>query len=350
MPRVVPQSGRPTIPVVVCLCLALAGTAGAQSIDQAVAALSSRDAAVRKDALAKINAARNPQAAGAVARLIADPQPDVQEAAIGTLLTLVLPPPAAAPRGSWHTFRPAAEPDRVEGRARQALIAGLQPVRPVPPGAFDPLADLMSDADSRVRPTATYAFGVLATSKHGLVPERAKARALAAFVKMIGSPHQDTRLVGMEVAGRAFAAPLDGEPPITPIAGEALSDALVAAMNVPDMKNRAGAMEALGRLRERRAAPSLSDRFVYHREHGPRQQAVVALEALARLNDPTTASLIRPLIEDAWTRWDDTRLAMLFARTRLFRDGSEERLRRAVGDKKTGAQARAYLLELGLVP
>lgn len=338
--------------MVAFLCLALAGAvaAQAQSIEQAMAALGSRDAAVRKDALSKINAAKNPQAAGAVARLIADPQSDVQEAAIDTLLTLVLPPARPAERGNWHTFRPSAEPDNVEARARQALIAGMQPIRPVPPGAYDPLADLMSDADSRVRPAATYAFGVLATSKHGLVPERAKARALAAFVKMIGSPHQETRLVGMEVAGRAFAAPLDGDPPMTPFAGEALSDALVAAMNMPDMKDQAGAMEALGRLRDRRAAPSLSDRFVYHREHGPRQQAVVALEALARLKDATTASLIRPLVEDAWTRWDDTRLAMLFARARLFQDGSEERLRRAASDKKTGAQARAYLLELGLVP
>jgi hypothetical protein len=348
MPRAPFTPRVPTTIAVVCMYVALVSAQPA--VDQALTGLSSRDATARKDALTKINASGNPQAAGAVARLIADPQADVQEAAIDTLLTLVLPASPAAPRGNWHTFRGASESQGVEARARQALVGGVQPVRPVPPGAFDPLTDLMGDADSRVRHAATYTFGVLALSKHGLVPDRARGRALATLVKMIASPHQDSRLVAMQVAGHAFAAPLDGDPPAAPIGGEALSDALVAAMNRPDMKDQAAAIEALGRLRERRAAPALSDRFVYHREHGPRQQAVVALEALARLNDPTTTSLIRPLIEDAWTRSDDTRLAMLFARTRLFQDGSEERLRRAVGDKKTGAQARAYLLELGLVP
>lgn len=338
----------PTTVAVACVCVALASAQS--SVDQAVAALGSRDATARKDALTRINAAGNPQAAGAVARLIVDPQPDVQEAAINTLLTLVLPASPPAPRGNWHTFRRASGAQGVEARARQALVGRVQPVRPVPPGAFDPLTDVMSDADSRVRHSATYAFGVLATSTHGLVPERARARALATLARMIASPHRDTRLVAMEVAGHAFAAPLDGDPPTTSMAGEALSDALVAAMNLSDTTDQAGAMGALGRLRERRAAQALSERFVYHRQHGPRQQAVVALEALARLGDPTTASLIRPLIEDAWTRWGDTRLAMLFARARLFKDGSEDGLRKAVGDTKTGAQARAYLLELGLVP
>jgi HEAT repeat protein len=338
--------------VCLCVCLAMAGLgvlatpASAQSaLDDATTGLSSRDTATRRDALAKIAAGGYPQAAGVVARLIGDPQPEIRQAAIDTLLTLLLPPQPVPKTRRERRAMPTGE-----NRARQFLIDGAQPIRPVPASAFEPLVDAMSDADSPVRASASYAFGVLATSKHGLVPEASRTRALATLVKMITSPYQDTRILAMGVAGRAFAAPPDGDPPLVPIAGDALSNALVSAMNMKDMKDQRAAMEALGRLRERRALQSLSERFVYHREHGPRQHAVVALEALARIGDPATASLIRPLVDSVWTRRNDTRLAMLFARARLFNDGSEERLRRAADDKRNGAQARAYLLELGLVP
>lgn len=334
--------------LVVCLCATFDRVAAAQAVlDEALTALESRDATVRKDGLVRIAAAGYPQAAGAVARLIGDPQPEVRQAAIDTLLTLLLPqaPPPPKTRRRLRRSEPTGE-----ARVRQTLIEGLRPVRPVPASAFEPLADAMADADSPVRGSASYAYAILATSKHGLVPEGARNRALAALVKMISAPYQETRVVAMEVAGRAFAAPPDGDPPMKPIAGDALSNALVAAMNMPNMTDQRGAMEALGRLRDRRALQALGERFVYHREHGPRQQAVVALEALARIGDPATSGLIRPLIDSVWTRRNDTRLAMLFARARLFKDGSEEGLRRSADDKKDGPQARAYLRELGLQP
>jgi len=331
-----------------CACLFCDGLAAAQApLDEALAALESRDAAVRRDGLLKLGAAGYPQAAGAVARLIGDPQADIRQTAIDTLLTLLLPHQEPPKRERRSRRR---KPPTGEARVRQLLIDGMQPVRPVPVTAFEPLAEAMADADSPVRGSASYAFAILATSKLGLVPETARTRALASLVKMISSPYQETRLAAMEVAGRAFAAPPAGDPPARPIAGDALSNALVAAMNVPNMTDQRGAMEALGRLRDRRALQALGERFVYHREHGPRQQAVAALEALARIGDPATAGLIRPLVDSVWTRRNDTRLAMLFARARLFKDGSEEGLRKSVDDKKDGAQARAYLVELGLQP
>lgn len=263
--------------------------------------LSSRDVTARREALTKIAAGGYPQAAGAVARLIGDPQPEIRQVAIDTLLTLLLPT-QPKPTSQWERRRARRAPQTGESRARQLLIDGVQPIRRVPASAFDPLVEAMSDADSPVRAPASYAFGVLATSKLGLVPEAARTRAL------------------------------------------------VSAVNMSDVKDQRAAMEALGRLRERRALQSLSERFVYHREHGPRQPAVVALEALARIGDPATANLIRPLVDSVWTRRNDTRLAVLFTRTRLFKDGSDERLHREADDQKNGAQARAYLLELGLVP
>lgn len=341
MPLVVRVSAR--VLLVLALCAATPA-AGQPALDEALAALDSGDAAARKGALVKLAAAGYPQAAGPAARLVTDPRPEVRQAAIETVLALLLPRPAPAPRSRRRTRR-RAEPTG-EARIRQWLVEGQSPVRPVPAAAFDRLADAMADADSPTRASAAYAFAILATSRLGLVPEAPRDRAIATLVKMIASPYQDTRIAAMEVAGRAFAAPLDGDPPLEPVAGDALSNALVAAMNAANLTDQRAAMEALGRLRDRRALQALNERFVYHREHGPRQQAVAALEALARIGDPATASLIRPLIDSVWTRRNDTRLAMLFARARLFHDGSEEGLRRAADDRKTGPQARAYLEEL----
>jgi hypothetical protein len=109
-------------------------------------------------------------------------------------------------------------------------------------------------------------------------------------------------------------------------------------------------MDALGRVREARAREALDERFAFHREQGPTALAVTALDALARLADPSTTEMVRTLATDRWARNGDPYLAVLFARERLLHDGSSATLKQAARDRLFAERARAYLAELGVTP
>ncbi len=312
------------------------------SRDRMLDALRSEDLAVRRDGLQQVAAAGNPEAAGAVAALASDPDDQIQLAAIATLLDLLLP--ASGGR------QDRADKGRTTGGARRAFETASEPARPVPASAFVPVAAAMSDASPQVRQEAAYAFGLLASSRQGLVPEAASAMAARALETMLAAPDAEARLAAIKVAGRVFRAPLAGPPPTPSLLPPTLLERLVAAMNQSEQAEQAAAMEALGRAREARALEALTERFAFHREQGPSTLAVAALDALARLAHPLTTEAVRALATDPWALNGDPYLAVLFARERLLADGSTATLRQAAQHRRFAERANAYLIELGATP
>jgi hypothetical protein len=304
-------------------------------------ALRSPDVATRREALQQIAAAGNPEAAGAVAALATDADDQIQLLALGTLVTLLMPAHLAGGEDAK-----AGGP----GAARRVFEAAGEPARPVPASAFEPVARAMTDETPQVALEAGYVFAFLASSRQALVPDSAMATAQGAIETMIGSPDDEVRLPGIRVAGGVFRAPASGPPPAPSRLPEAFLDALMAAMNRPGPEEQAAAMDALGRARETRAREALEERFAFHREQGHTSLAVTALDALARLADPSTTEMVRTLATDRWARNGDPYLAVLFARERLLKDGSTATLKQAAQNRLFATRARAYLAELGVTP
>jgi hypothetical protein len=328
------RSASPGPPSAVCRLPSADGSVLAQtSREQLIEALRSPDANARREALQQLDRAGLPEAAGAVAALAADPDDDIQLMALDTLLNLLL---------NEHT--------KGDDGPRRAFERGAEPARPVPASAYEPVATAMTDATAEVRLGASYAFGVLAMSKQGLVPQAAMGRAAQTLEEMLKDPAADVRLTAIAVSGRIFRASQAGPPPVPSALPEPLIEGLIASMNQPDPSEQAAAMEALGRAREARALDALTERLFYHRQNGPPELAVAALDALARLAHPSSVEMVRMLATDPWARNGDPYLAVLFARERLLKDGSSATLRLVLSDRRLGDRARAYLVELGRAP
>jgi hypothetical protein len=226
-----------------------------------------------------------------------------------------------------------------------AFDDGLAPVVPVTPGSFaGPLATLATGGRDRI--AAAYTFGILAgRSGRGAAPGEVAA-AGQALLQMIASEDRRSRIVGARVAGRIFAVPLDGAAVNPPVPG--LVDALFGLLNQSNETELLAAMDAIGLMRERSAVPSLTERYHFYRDGKKRALAGGALEALARIGDPSSIDIARTLAGDKWGIGKDaTALAVSFARQRLLKDGSIADIHKALDDKALRAQARGYLTELG---
>jgi hypothetical protein len=124
--------------------------------------------------------------------------------------------------------------------------------------------------------------------------------------------------------------------------------ALFALLNQDRGIDQLAAMDALGLMRETSAVGSLTERYAYYRDGGKRALAGGALEALARIGDQSTLTVVQQLAGDRWAEGrDGTALAVAFARERLLKDGSIAVIRQAVDDKSRRNQAQGYLAELG---
>ena len=233
------------------------------------------------------------------------------------------------------------------GAFDQPFDALAAPTIPVTPGAFaTPLAVLTTTAgDSQV--DAAYAFGILAGRSGRAASPPELMAAGQALTAMIGSNDRRARIAGARVAGRIFAAPSDrsGARPVLP-AG--MTEAIFTMLNRDEEIDQLAAMDALGLLREVSAAASLTDRYHYYRDGNRRARAGGALEALARIGDPSTVEIVTALAGDPWAEGRDaTALAIAFARERMLKDGSIAVIRKAVENKSLRNQARGYLDELG---
>ena len=228
-----------------------------------------------------------------------------------------------------------------------AFDANVAPTVPVTPGSFATPLAVLTTALGNERIDGAYAFGILA----GRAGRAASAPELAAagqsLVMMLGSGDRRSRVAGARVSGRLFAAPFDRSGP-QPVVPAGLTDALFALLNEDSEVEQLAAMDAIGLLRDTSAVSSLTERYHIYRDGNKRPLAGGALEALARIGDPSTIEIVRQLAGDRWSQGKDaTALAVAFARERLLKDGSLAVIRLAVGEKARGSQARGYLAELG---
>jgi hypothetical protein len=233
------------------------------------------------------------------------------------------------------------------GALDAAFDSYVVPPVPVSPGAFAaPLAVLASAGADRV--DAAYAFGILAGRSGRAASPQELAAAGQALVGMIESSDRRTRIAGARVAGRVFAAPYDPSG-IRPQVPAGLTGAIFALLNQEREIDQLAAMDALGLLREPNAVASLTERYYFYRSGNKRGLAGGALEALARIGDPSTTEIVKLLLADKWSEGKDaTALAVTFARERLLKDGSIAVIQRALDDKWRRDQARGYLTELGV--
>jgi hypothetical protein len=244
---------------------------------------------------------------------------------------------AQAPDG--NAILRAAGVDLPRSGAEGAFDAGLLGPSPVPPGAFPTLMVGMGPVGPRARVRNAYAFGVLAGRSGRLVPGGELAGAGIALLQMIVADDRATRIAGARVAGRVFAAPIDGKPAPPRPAG--LVEAVLLLLNAQHAAEQGAAIEAIGLLGELHRA---------YRERNNREMAGRALAALVRIGLPQTEPLVRALAADGWgDREDAAGLAVAFARERYLADGSRARLEAATGHQVLGPIARAYLAELGRI-
>ena len=231
----------------------------------------------------------------------------------------------------------------------RAFDDGLAPSGPLSPGAFaSPLA-LMTGGNTAERVNAAYAFGILAgRSGRGTATLAELAAAGQSLVVMLSSEDRRSRVAAARVTGRVFAPPLDSTTPKPAVPAGAV-DALFAMLNREEDVEQLAAMDALGLLREASAAASLAERYQFYRDNKKRALAGGAIEALARIGHPSSVPVISQLASDPWGGGEDaTALAVAFARERLLKDGSVAVIRNALNERQRGAQARGYLVELGV--
>jgi hypothetical protein len=232
------------------------------------------------------------------------------------------------------------------GQIDAAFDAHAMPRVPVTPGSFAAPLAVLTSAGGSDQIAAAYAFGILAGRSGRAASAQELAAAGQSLVAMIGAGDRRTRIVGARVSGRLFAAPFDRSP--GPAVPPGMVDALFALLNQDHEIELLAAMDAIGQLREISAASSLTERYRYYRNAGKRALAGGALEALARIGDPSTVEIVRQLAGDRWADGrDPTALAVAFARQRMLQDGSIAMIQQAVDDKSRRSQARGYLAELG---
>ena len=287
------------------------------------------------------------EAAEPIAPLIADPDDNVQLAAIETELSLFLLHDGSRARlGGLMVSRP-------KSLGLAAFEGGPSMVKPVavPSAVVDNLLIALDDANERVRFEAIHALGALA--KGPLTT--AQARRL-----INGLDHYDAVV-------RAASARV-----IARLKVKEAEDALIQAIGDSNQAVRQFAMYALGEIGSEKAIPALTHQIENYRSN---TQATWALLALAKIGDPSTADLFRqyiaakdpgfraasaeglartgaadfvPQLEQRLQseRGPAVMLAYFFALTKLGRNYTEQ-LVSALGDDEAAPQATEYLIELG---
>ncbi len=307
------------------------------------------DPKVRLAAAKLLHESKYPEAAAPIAALLGDPVDDIQLEAIAAELSFFLIEEAPAKSPVALAF----ETRRDGGPALSAFDRGPLAVwpRPVPPELTTALIGAVNDENGRVRLEAIYALGTVA---RGPVDEPTAQGLIKAL------DHSDPEM-------RAAAAAVIGRLEV-----RSAGDALMRAINDSQSQVRYAAMRALGAIRDRRAVGPLTDQFVFY---GKGEGADAALDALARIADPSSLPLFKERLgdRDAEVRricaeglgrvgnpadvdgletavGDESsemvRLAMTFALQQAGRNFIP-RLVESLAHDKVAAQAAGYLLELG---
>ena len=249
--------------------------------EQALRDLVSADATTRLRTAQMLRDAAYPEAAVPLARLIVDPQDEVQLEAIAAELNIFLAE-KIVPRkrvGFIVEWRTPVAADEIF--AIGPLAVGS---RGVPIEVLDALRAAARDENPRVGLEAMYAFGVLAVEPGGDRRRellRASGPDLAA---MIGAVDPARRYAAVQVIGRVFERRLHDEP-----IDQGVGDAVISALNDKEPAMQAAAMQALGAMRYDRAVQGLMDLFQYY---GKGDMAESALDALAHIAHPSSVPLL----------------------------------------------------------
>lgn len=213
-------------------------------------------------------------------------------------------------------------------------------------GSFAAPLAMLTTSTGGDRIAAAFAFGVLAGRSAPDVAPGELTAAGQALLQMMASQDRKNRVVGARVLGRVFAMPFDAR--AAAAVPQGTIEALYQLWNGDNDTEQLAAMDALGQLRERASLAALAERYNFYRDAKKRALAGGAVEAMARIGDPSSAEFVKRLTADPWSQGKDaTALAVAFARERLLKDGSITVLRQAMEDKKRHGQARGYLAELG---
>ncbi|MEP6917822.1 MAG: HEAT repeat domain-containing protein [Acidobacteriota bacterium] len=316
--------------------------------DDVVRNLRNPDAKTRLSAVRLLRDSKYPEAVGPMAALVTDPLDEIQLEAIAAELSFFLV-------------------DDVRTRKRVALLVevrnpGIAPAayelgplavwpRPVPPELIKGLLQAVDDDNPKVRLEAIYALGTIARAPVAAEPAAQLVKALDHYDPAI-------RTAAARVIGRLEV--------------RSAGDALITAMNDSQAPVRTAAMRALGAIREPRAIQALTERFNHY---GKGEEAWAALDALARIGDPSSVPLFKGRLADrdafmrraaaeGLARSGDTtelaalevgagndtsdmvRAAMVFALQKLGKSYIP-RLVEFLGSAKMAPQAAEYVAELG---
>jgi HEAT repeat protein len=316
--------------------------------DDVIRNLRNPDPKVRPAAVQLLRESKLPEAIGPIAPLVNDPVDQVQLEAIAAELSFFLVQDVPAKKRVGFLVEV-----RNPGRAPVAFEMGPLAVwpRPVPPELVDSLLKAVDDDNAKVRSEAIYAFGTIARPP---LPDAAVASLITAL------DHYDPsiRAAAGRVAGRLEA--------------KAAGDALIKAVNDSQAPVRYAAMRALGEIHETRAVQALTEQFNFY---GKGEGAWSALDALARLADPSSVPLFKAHLGDrdpflrrasaeGLARVGDrsevpaleigagndssemVRAAMAFALQKLGRNYIP-RLVESLDSEKDAPQVAAYLIEIG---
>ena len=331
--------------------------------EQIVGDLSSADANTRLKAVQLLRDAGYSEAAGPLARLIADPRDDIQLEAIAAELNIFL-----TERVVTRKRVALVVEKRTAIAAEAAFTAGAGAVnqQPVPFDVLVALRTAARDDNSRVALEALYAFGVLSAEPAGGARPELLRTSGPEIAALVGSPDPAMRYAAVRVMGRLFAHRPNDQP-----IESTVGDAVIAALNDSDRAVRAAAMQALGAMRYDRAVQALTDLLQYF---GKGESAEAALDALARIASPASSrvftaqltgksSTMRTIaieglarsgdparVADIQTaagadRSDAVTLAAQYATARLS-NGTIDRILDALTRTKLRDQAREYLVDL----
>ena len=253
------------------LCGAPAVFAQQARFDDVIRNLRNPDPKMRLAAVQLLRESKYPEAIGPMAALVTDPLDQIQLEAIGAELSFFLVEDVPAKKRLGYVVEV-----RNPGRAAAAFELGPLAVWPrsVPPELVDGLLKAVDDENPKVRTEAIYALGTIVQTP---LADASAGQLIKAL------DHYDPSI-------RAAAARVVGRLNVT-----SAGDTLIKAINDSQAPVRFAAMRALGAIQDRRAIAALTEQFTYY---GKGEGAWSALDALARLADPSSIPLFKSRLAD----------------------------------------------------
>ena len=249
--------------------------------EQAMRDLASPDAGTRLRTVQMLKDAAYPEAAVPIAKLVTDPQDEIQLEAIAAELNIFQARKVITRKKVGLIIE--VRKQIVAEASFDAGPLGLG-TQPVPVEVLTALRAAARDDNPRVGLEALYAFGALAVAPAGAARLELLKAAGPELAAMIGSVDVAYRYGAIRVIGRVFSI-RPGDDPINPLVG----DAVVVGLNDKDSKLRVAATLALGAMRYERAVPALVELFQFY---GKGDMAAASLDAIARINDPSGGPLL----------------------------------------------------------